>query len=110
MQRPKSTALVSTSPSPGKARPAPQSQIGPQTVKNFWLRREPHPHDQRAVQLVLTDAGRGAATRLGGARRARMATLLDAIPVHEREAVLHALDILARTLADPATRKEPHGA
>ena len=39
MQRPKSTALVSTSPSPGKARPAPQSQIGPQTVKNFCLDR-----------------------------------------------------------------------
>ena len=79
-------------------------------IERGWLRREPHPHDQRAVQLVLTDAGRGAATRLGGARRARMATLLDAIPVDEREAVLHALDILARSLADPATRKEPHGA
>jgi len=71
-----------------------------------WLRRERHPHDQRAVQLVLTDAGRRAAANLAGARRARMATLLDAVPVDEREAVLHALDVLTRSLTDPAVARE----
>ena len=86
------------------------SRLADVLIERGWLRRERHPHDQRAVQLVLTDAGRRAATRLAGARRARMATLLDAVPVNERETVLHALDVLTRSLAEPATTKEPHDA
>ncbi len=75
-----------------------------------WLRRQRHPHDQRAVQLVLTDAGHRAADRLAGARRARMATLLDGVPADELDAVLRALDVLTRSLTDPANTKEPHDA
>lgn len=66
-----------------------------------WLRRERHPQDQRAVQLVLTAAGRAAADRVAGARRARLATLLDAVPAHERDNVLHALDVLTESLTPP---------
>lgn len=83
------------------------SRLADVLAERGWLRREPHPHDQRAVQLVLTDAGERAAVRLAGARRARMATLLDAVPVDEREAVLHALDVLTGSLTDPTTPKEP---
>ena len=86
------------------------SRLADVLIERGWLLRERHPHDQRAVQLVLTHAGRRAAARLAGARRAHMATLLDAVPVDEHEAVLHALDVLTRGLADPATIKEPHDA
>jgi len=75
-----------------------------------WLRRERHPHDQRAVQLVRTDAGGKAAARVAGARRARMATLLDAVPAEERDGVLHALDVLARSLTAPTTTQEARDA
>jgi len=84
------------------------SRLADTLSQRGWLRRQRHPHDQRAVELVLTDTGRRAADRLAGARRARMATLLDAIPAGERDAVLHALDVLTRSLTDPATTKEPH--
>jgi DNA-binding MarR family transcriptional regulator len=86
------------------------SRLADRLSERGWLTRQRHPHDQRAVQLVLTDTGRGAADRLAGARRARMATLLDAIPAEERDAVLHVLDVLTRSLTDPATTKEPHDA
>ena len=86
------------------------SRLADVLIERRWLRRERHPHDQRAVQLVLTDVGRRAATRLAGARRARMATLLEAVPVDEHETVLHALDILTRSLADHASIEEPHDA
>jgi hypothetical protein len=64
-----------------------------------WLRRERHPHDQRAVQLVLTDRGRAAADRLAGARRERLATLLEGVPANERDNVLRALEVLTAGLS-----------
>ena len=64
-----------------------------------WLRRERHPQDQRAVQLVLTARGRAAADRLAGARRARLATLLDGVPAAERDNVLRALEVLTDSLS-----------
>jgi DNA-binding MarR family transcriptional regulator len=67
-----------------------------------WLRRERHPQDQRAVQLVLTDRGRAAADRLAGARRARLTTLLDGVPDDERENVLRALEVLTDSLTRTA--------
>jgi len=81
------------------------SRLADTLIERDWLQRERHPQDQRAVQLVLTGAGAQAAARLAGARRARMATLLDAVPVDERDAVLHALDVLARCLGQPAVRE-----
>jgi len=83
------------------------SRLADALTERGWLRRERHPQDQRAVQLVLSDTGRLAADRLAGARRARMATLLDGVPVEERDGVLHALDVLTASLTDPATTKEP---
>ena len=70
-----------------------------------WLRRERHPQDQRAVQLVLTERGRAAAARVTGARRARMATLLDGVPADERDGVLHALNVLTESLTKTPTRE-----
>lgn len=86
------------------------SRLADVLIERGWLLRERHPHDQRAVQLVLTSAGRQAAAGLAGARRARMATLLDAVPPEERESVLHALDVLACSLTKPLPAKEPHDA
>jgi len=74
------------------------SRLADTLADRSWLRRQRHPQDQRAVQLVLTEAGRAAADRVAGARRARLATLLDAVPVHERDNVLHALGVLTESL------------
>jgi len=81
------------------------SRLADTMADRGWLVRERNPHDQRAVQLVLTPAGRKAAARVAGARRARMATLLDAVPAEERETVMHALDVLTRSLADTSTSR-----
>jgi DNA-binding MarR family transcriptional regulator len=85
------------------------SRLADTLTDRDWLRRERHPQDQRAVQLVLTDRGRAAADRVAGARRARLATLLDAVPADERDNVLRALDVLTDSLSkDPS--KEIAGA
>ncbi|MBA3406994.1 MAG: MarR family transcriptional regulator [Solirubrobacterales bacterium] len=84
------------------------SRLADALIERGWMQRERHPHDQRAVQLVLTAAGERAAARVAGARRARMASLLDAVPADERDSVLHALDVLTRSLTDPTGVKEPH--
>jgi DNA-binding MarR family transcriptional regulator len=86
------------------------SRLADTLIERDWLQRERHPQDQRAVQLVLTGAGRQAEARLAGARRARMATLLDAVPVDERDAVLHALDVLVSCLSQPTAVREHHDA
>jgi DNA-binding MarR family transcriptional regulator len=75
------------------------SRLADTLQERDWLRRERHPHDQRAVQLVLTDRGRAAADRLAGARRARLATLLDGVPAAEHDNVLHALELLTASLS-----------
>ena len=82
------------------------SRLADALIERGWLQRERHPHDQRAVRLVLTDAGRRAAARVAGARRARMATLLDAVPADERANVVHALDVLTRGLTEPVPSTE----
>jgi DNA-binding MarR family transcriptional regulator len=79
------------------------SRLADALEERGWLRRERHPQDQRAVQLVLTDRGRMAADRLAGARRARLATLLDGVPADERDNVLRALEVLTDGLS-----KTPH--
>jgi DNA-binding MarR family transcriptional regulator len=79
------------------------SRLADALADRDWLRRERHPQDQRAVQLVLTERGRVAADRVAGARRARLATLLDGVPADERDNVLRALDVLTESLtATPA--------
>jgi DNA-binding MarR family transcriptional regulator len=78
------------------------SRLADALEERGWLRRERHPQDQRAVRLVLTGEGRAAADRLAGARRARLATLLDGVPESERDNVLRALDVLTDSLTRTA--------
>jgi DNA-binding MarR family transcriptional regulator len=85
------------------------SRLADTLEERAWVRRERHPQDQRAVQLVLTDRGRAAADRLAGARRARLATLLDGVPEDERDNVLRALELLADSL-NRAAEKDRTGA
>lgn len=84
------------------------SRLADAMAERGWLVRDRHPHDQRAVLLVLTEPGERAAARVAGARRARMATLLDAVPAEEREAVLHALDVLTQSLTSAAPKVRDH--
>ncbi len=81
------------------------SRMADALIERGWMQRERHPHDQRAVQLVLTVEGERAAARIAGARHARMASLLDAVPADERDSVLRALDVLTRSLTDPTMVK-----
>jgi DNA-binding MarR family transcriptional regulator len=75
------------------------SRLADALEERGWLRRERHPQDQRAVHLVLTERGRAAADRLAGARRARLATLLDGVPAGDRDNVLRALEVLTDSLS-----------
>jgi DNA-binding MarR family transcriptional regulator len=84
------------------------SRLADALEERAWLRREAHPQDQRSVHLVLTDRGRVAADRLAGARRARLATLLDGVPAAERGNVLHALELLTESLSTTSDRKRTH--
>jgi DNA-binding MarR family transcriptional regulator len=81
------------------------SRLADTLKERAWLRRDRHPHDQRAVQLVLTDRGRAAADRLAGARRARLATLLDGVPPAERDNVLRALEVLTDSVSKTRDRE-----
>jgi DNA-binding MarR family transcriptional regulator len=81
------------------------SRLADTLAERDWLRRQRHPHDQRAVQLVLTEHGHAAADRVAGARRARLATLLDAVPTSERDNVLCALQILTESLTKTLTEE-----
>jgi len=81
------------------------SRLADTLADRDWLRRERHPQDQRAVQLVLTQQGLAAADGVAGARRARMATLLDAVPADERDSVLHALDVLTDSLTKTSAKE-----
>jgi DNA-binding MarR family transcriptional regulator len=85
------------------------SRLADALEERGWLRRERHPQDQRAVQLVLTDRGRAAADRLAGARRARLATLLDGVPAAERDNVLRALEVLTDSLSRTPDRERTNG-
>jgi DNA-binding MarR family transcriptional regulator len=78
------------------------SRLADTLEERAWLRRERHPQDQRAVHLVLTEGGRAAADRLAGARRARLATLLDGVPDAERDNVLRAFEVLTDSLTKPS--------
>jgi DNA-binding MarR family transcriptional regulator len=61
-----------------------------------WVRRSPSAADARALEVRLTAAGRGAATRVANRRRRKLADLLDALPATERHRVIEALALLAK--------------
>jgi DNA-binding MarR family transcriptional regulator len=81
------------------------SRLADALERRAWLRRERHPQDQRAVRLVLTARGRAAADRLAGARRARLATLLDGVPATEHDNVLRALEVLTDGLSKTSAKE-----
>jgi DNA-binding MarR family transcriptional regulator len=74
------------------------SRLVTQLSSRGWVERAPAPGDGRGVVLRLTASGRQAAQNLAQARRERFSRLLESIPVHEREGVLHALDVMVEAL------------
>ena len=67
-----------------------------------WLTRERDARDGRAVRLHLTRPGHEAAAQLAEARAEKLSGIVAALPVAERETVLHALGLLVRALDDRA--------
>jgi DNA-binding MarR family transcriptional regulator len=74
------------------------SRIVAQLQARDWVAREADPIDGRVSLIRLTVAGRRAAEQLAQARTVKFAALLDAIPEHERSAVVRALDIMTEAL------------
>ncbi|WP_151476076.1 MarR family winged helix-turn-helix transcriptional regulator [Streptomyces albicerus] len=74
------------------------SRLVGQLTARGWVERAPAPDDGRGVVLRLTSSGQKAAHNLADARREKFSRLLDAIPPHEREGVLHALGVLTEAL------------
>ncbi len=62
------------------------------------MERSRSPHDGRAVELRLTEAGKRAAAGLAEARRAKFARILEAIPEEERASVMQALSVLEEAM------------
>lgn len=63
-----------------------------------WLDRLRDKSDSRLLRLRLTAAGSKAVQRLSASRRARFATVFEAIPVRERDALLDSLSLLSEVL------------
>ncbi len=63
-----------------------------------WVERSRSPQDGRAVELRLTEAGRRMAEGIAGARRAKFARVLEAIPEGERGTVLESMKILEEAM------------
>jgi DNA-binding MarR family transcriptional regulator len=65
-----------------------------------WVERFRSPQDGRAVELMLTGAGRSTAEGIAEARRAKFARVLKTIPEGERESVLEAMKILEEAMRE----------
>jgi DNA-binding MarR family transcriptional regulator len=63
-----------------------------------WVGRCRSPKDGRALEVSLTEAGRKAAAEIAGARRAKFARVLEAIPEGERASVLEAMKTLEEAM------------
>jgi DNA-binding MarR family transcriptional regulator len=63
-----------------------------------WIGRTKSPHDGRAIELRLTEAGRQIAARLAETRRAKFAQVLEAIPGKKRASVMQALGVLEEAM------------
>lgn len=59
-------------------------------------RREPDPHDSRAVLVVLTAAGRAAVDSANARRNAVMAGILSSLTEQDRQALADALPVIAK--------------
>ena len=76
------------------------SRLVAQLIRRAWVERLADQRDGRVSLLRLTPGGQQAAMQLAQARAAKVARLLNDIPEHERDAVLHALDVLTEALHD----------
>ncbi len=76
------------------------SRVVAQLVRRGWVERLADQRDGRASLLRLTAAGQEAALQLAQARAAKVARLLAHITAHERDGVVHALDVLTEALRD----------
>ncbi len=63
-----------------------------------WVGRCRSPKDGRALEVSLTEAGRKAAAEIAGARRAKFARVLEAMPEGERASVLEAMKTLEEAM------------
>ena len=63
-----------------------------------WVERSRSPTDGRAFEVGLTEAGAKAASEIAGARRAKFARVLEAIPEGERASVLGAMRTLEKAM------------
>lgn len=63
-----------------------------------WITRRRSPHDARAMELHLTDAGQRASAQLAQARQAKFARLIAALPEAQRPHVIEALSLLVEAL------------
>jgi DNA-binding MarR family transcriptional regulator len=59
-------------------------------------RREPDPHDSRAVLVVLTAAGRAAVDSANARRNAVMAGILSSLSEQDRQALAAALPVIGK--------------
>ncbi|AYN42713.1 MarR family transcriptional regulator [Streptomyces dangxiongensis] len=60
-----------------------------------FLERVPNPHNRREVQVQLTGSGRTYLERLRSERRQALTPIIEALPSHDRAALLDGLTALA---------------
>lgn len=73
-------------------------------VGRGWVECRRSSRDGRAVEVSLTEAGRKAAAEIAGARRAKFARVLEAIPEGERASVLEAMKTLEEAMNEGSER------
>ncbi len=69
-----------------------------------WVERCRSPTDGRAFEVSLTATGEKAASEIAGARRAKFARVLEAIPEGERASVLDAMRTLEKAMDEGRER------
>ena len=63
-----------------------------------WIERTRSPHDGRAMELRLTEAGKRTASTLAEVRREKFARILEAIPEEKRAPVMQVLGVLEEAM------------
>jgi DNA-binding MarR family transcriptional regulator len=82
----------------GVTQPA-MTQLVSRLEDNGLVRREPDPSDGRVVRVVITDEGLALMTRRRAERAGRLASLLDQLPLDQRQVLIDSLPALS-ALAD----------
>jgi DNA-binding MarR family transcriptional regulator len=74
------------------------SRLAKMLEERGWVDRVRDEGDTRFLQLRLTAAGYKAVRRLAASRRARFSKIFEAVPAHERDALLDSLSLLSEVL------------